>query len=146
MSRKKAVLILDPNRRPEQMAFIHERAQGILELGDALWTSITAAQAERFAAQGILVQFYEDADLVDLPAVIFNPAEGDPEPPAELAATSPTGDETAYYLVQFVAPPESEWIADIEDDEIGGHVCTGYAGSCGDVSTYFGSGWKGTRA
>ncbi|MBN1478900.1 S8 family serine peptidase [candidate division KSB1 bacterium] len=120
MSRVKAILMLDPDRRAEQMNYISERAEDIHEIGDMLWASITEDQAERFSAQGVTVQIFADADLIELPAVVFNPSDAEPEPPAGLAATPPKGDETAYYLVQFVAPPEAEWISYIEGEDIGG--------------------------
>ena len=56
MSRKKAALILDPNRRREQMAYVSERAEILHEFGGQLWVSMTEAQAGRFANRGITVQ------------------------------------------------------------------------------------------
>src|SRR5256885_197267 len=105
MSRFKASLLLDPHRREDQVALVRERVSLWHEFGDLIWTEITDEQAEFFAQQGIVVQFQKTADLVLLPAVMFDPAEGEPEPPEELMAVAPSGGTTAYYLVQFNAPP-----------------------------------------
>jgi serine protease AprX len=113
--RKKAVLLFDPNRRQEQLAFVRDRAPILQEFGDNIWTRITDEQAARFAEQGILVQFHEEADLIELPAVMFDPAAGEPQPPAELTVREPGAGETAYYLVQFIAAPDADWIQALED-------------------------------
>jgi hypothetical protein len=119
VSGKKAVLRFDPERRDAQVAYVTERTSLLHETGDQVWVSITDAQAQRFAEQGIWVQFHEEADFIDVPAAYFDPlatesGQGPPEPPADLAATAPSGDETAYYLVQFDAQPDPAWIADVE--------------------------------
>src|SRR5215208_7065050 len=113
MSRTKAALILDPNQRAEQLAYLSERVQILHEVGDQLWVSMTEDQADRLAAQGIVVQLHEEADLIELPAVTFDPAEGGPEPPEGLRAAPPNPGVTGYYLVQFIAPPDPDWIHDI---------------------------------
>ncbi|HKQ72641.1 MAG TPA: S8 family serine peptidase [Blastocatellia bacterium] len=115
MSRIKASLIFDPDRRAEQMAYARERVSEWHEVGSQVWTSVTEDQAARFAEQGIYVQLREGAELIQLPAVVFDPSEAVPEPPSELAASEPTGEATAYYLVQFLAPPERLWISFIEE-------------------------------
>src|SRR5215208_4438794 len=106
MSRTKAALILDPDRRDEQLAYLSERVETLHEAGDQLWVSMTEDQSERLAGQGIVVQLHEEADLIELPAVTFDPAAGSPEPPDDLHATPPPQGSTGYYLVQFVAPPD----------------------------------------
>lgn len=113
MSRKKAALILDPDRRAEQMAYVSERVEILHEVGGQLWVSMTEAQTSRFAQYGILVQLHEEADLIELPAVVFDPADGDPEPPEDLRATAPAPGELAHYLVRFVAPADPAWINEI---------------------------------
>ncbi len=118
MSRKKAVLILDLDRYAEQLAYVSERAQVLYSLGNHLWAAITDDQASRFAEQGIHVQIDEDADEVVLPAIVFDPAEGEPQPPENLRALEPRGEETAYYLVAFIGPPQPDMIMRIQD--IGG--------------------------
>src|SRR5207248_6919987 len=65
------------------------------------------------------VQFHEEADFIDVPAAYFDPlatepGAGPPDPPADLTATAPTGDQTTYYLVQFDAQPDPAWIEDVE--------------------------------
>ncbi|HKP87308.1 MAG TPA: S8 family serine peptidase [Blastocatellia bacterium] len=115
MSRIKASLMFDPNRRKDQLDFVRQRVTDLYEYGNQVWASITEEQAARFAEQGIYVQFHEEADLIRLPAVIFDPAEAVPEPPAELTAKEPSGEETAYYLVQFIAPTDPSWINFIEE-------------------------------
>lgn len=119
MSRKTALLILDPYRRPEQMAYLTERAQILHQVGDQLWVKITENQASRFIKQGIIVQFHEEADWIILPAIVFNPIEGSPEAPEHLMASEPTGEEQAYYIVQFIIPPNRTWIYEIR--QLGGN-------------------------
>jgi hypothetical protein len=115
MSRVKATLMLDPARRQEQLAFVRERvnADDIREFGDQLWVSILEDQAPRFAEAGIYVQFHPEADSIVLPAIVFDPPADEPDPPADLRATEPTGATTAYYLVKYFAPPDSSWIDDL---------------------------------
>ncbi|HMV47917.1 MAG TPA: S8 family serine peptidase, partial [Blastocatellia bacterium] len=55
------------------------------------------------------------AELIQLPAIVFDPSEALPEPPAELAVAEPGGTDTAYYLVQFLAPAERGWVSFIEE-------------------------------
>src|SRR5438067_5784303 len=115
----KAVLRFDPERRDAQVAYVTARTTLLHETGDQAWVSITEAQAARFAEQGIWVQFHEEADFIDVPAAYFDPlatepGAGPPDPPADLTATAPTGDQTTYYLVQFDAQPDPAWIEDVE--------------------------------
>jgi serine protease AprX len=113
MSRTKAALILDPDRREEQLAYLSERVETLHEAGDQLWVSMTEEQANRLAEQGIAVQLHEEADLIELPAVTFDPAAGSPEPPDGLRAATPPQGTIEYYLVQFVAPPDPTWVHEI---------------------------------
>jgi hypothetical protein len=126
-----ATLTLDPNRVGEQLSFVRERASVVRAFGDQVWTNITPEQAERFREEGIAVQFHEEAYLVDLPAMLFDPLEGQqPRPPAELSALERPG-VPAYYIVQFAAPPDPEWISALE--ELGAE----YAGDVPQLSALF---------
>lgn len=116
----KAVLSFDPNRRAEQLAFVAERVAILHELGDRVWVALTEEQAQRFTEHGIQVERHEGADLIQLPAAVFDPAEAEPAPPASLAAQAPAGDVVAYTLVQFVVAPDAGWIQAIED--LGGEL------------------------
>ena len=113
MSRIKAALILDPDRREEQLSYLSERVSTLHEAGDQLWVSMTEEQADRLARQGIAVQLHEEADLIELPAVTFDPAAGSPEPPDDLRAAPPPQGATGYYVVQFVAPPDPTWVHEV---------------------------------
>src|SRR5690348_11515994 len=115
MPRIKAILTLDADRRPEQLAYVAERAQVLYGVGDQLWVSMSDDLAERFGRQQIGVQAQPDADLIELPAITFRPADGTPEPPPALRAPEPTGDQAAYDLVQFIGPALPEWVAAIAD-------------------------------
>lgn len=127
-----ATLRLDPNSRGEQLRFVSDRARVVHAFGDQVWTNITPELAERLRAAGIEVQMHEEAYLVDLPAVLFDPLEhGEPRPPLELSAPEPAPPETAYYLVQFAAPPEPSWIAAVE--ELGAV----YAGDVPQLAAFF---------
>ncbi|NET38432.1 MAG: hypothetical protein F6K19_41625, partial [Cyanothece sp. SIO1E1] len=113
MTRLKAALILDPNQRAEQLAYLSQRAQILYEVGDQLWAAITPEQIDRLLAQGIGVQPHPEADLVELPALTFNPLAASPSPPTALSAPAPTADALTYYLVQFIAPSDPDWIDEI---------------------------------
>src|SRR5215218_3560921 len=113
MSRIKAALILDPDQREEQLAYLSERVETLHEVGDQLWVSMTQDQADRLAGQGIVVQLHEEADLIELPAVTFDPAAGSPEPPEDLRAAPPPQGASRYYIVQFIAPPDPTWVHEI---------------------------------
>lgn len=115
MSRKKAILILDADRSSEQLAWVTERVGAVHELGEFLWASVTDDQIERLAQQGIVVQVQDTSDVIELPALIFDPSEIEPNPPAALTASPPVAEATAYYLVQFFAPPEPSWVSTLED-------------------------------
>ena len=118
MTQQKATLIFEPNRWAEQLAYVTDRTTILDESGHQVWVSITPEQGERFAEQGIIVQFFPEADFVDLPAAYFDPLAAEPQPPADLTAPTPGGDDSAYYLVQFTVQPDPEWIDEIE--ELGG--------------------------
>ena len=120
MARLKAVLILDEHRYPEQLAYISERANILLQQGNYLWASITEAHVTSFAEQGILVQVDENADFIETPAVRFNPLVVVPAPAPELRRSEPTGEATASYIVQFFAPINMVWLDAIV--ELGGLV------------------------
>jgi hypothetical protein len=109
MSRKKAALTLDPFRRDDQVAYIQDRAEKIFDFGDQIWASITEDQALGFAKQGIQVQFHDAAGTVTVPSVAFVPPD-EPVPPQDLRAQEPSGTDSAYYIVEFAAPPDETWI------------------------------------
>jgi len=111
MARIKAVLILDPSRAADQLAYVSERAEILRRVGDQVWAAITDEQVDRFAGQGIVVQVHADADSIHVPAGTFDPIAATPDPPAGLRARD--GDGEAYHLVQFIAPPDPAWIAAI---------------------------------
>jgi hypothetical protein len=115
MSRKKAVLLFDPERRPEQLAYTSERAHVLYASGDHLWVTIEEEQAPRFTQQGIAVEFFDEADTIIVPATIFDPVALEPLPPEALTAPTPTGGEEAYYLVQFIGAWLPEWIGSITE-------------------------------
>jgi hypothetical protein len=110
VSLQPTVVMLDPARRDDQIAALTERVPDLRDFGDRVWMRIDDDQAERFAAQGFLVQRYPDAELVVLPAVAFRPPGETAQPPAALAAAPPSGTDTAYAVVLFAGPPQPEWI------------------------------------
>ena len=80
---QKAILMFDPDRRPEQVAFVTARTQILHQNGDQAWVVIDEGQAERMAAEGILVQFHPEADWIETPAIVFDPLVQEPQPPAD---------------------------------------------------------------
>ncbi|HEX8474431.1 MAG TPA: S8 family serine peptidase [Pyrinomonadaceae bacterium] len=110
-----ASITFNNEQRGEQERFVRDRAEVIQVFGDQVWANITPEQAETFRQQGIEVQFHEQAYLVELPGILFDPVEGEPQPPADFAFNEPPDGETTYYLVQFQAPPDQDWIAALEE-------------------------------
>jgi hypothetical protein len=55
MSRIKAALILDPDQREEQLAYLSERVETLHEVGDQVWVSMTQEQANRLAGRSLVV-------------------------------------------------------------------------------------------
>ncbi len=49
---QKATLLFDPNRRPEQLAYVAARTAILQESGDQAWVAIDEAQAQRFCRAG----------------------------------------------------------------------------------------------
>ncbi len=111
----KAVVTFDPQRRPEQMAFVTARTPILHTNGDQAWVEVDEGQAQRLAAAGILVQLQPAADWIETPAIVFDPLAAIPQPPPDLTAPPPAGEEAAYLLVQFVAPPAESWISQIQE-------------------------------
>jgi serine protease AprX len=112
MSRIRAVLRLsgDTHVRHQQLAYLAEREITVLrEAGLALWVSCTDAQLPRLTEQGIVACPLAGTGILELPALAFDPTDGEPEPPAALAA--PAGHP--YWLVLFVAPAAPEWLAQV---------------------------------
>ncbi len=88
----KAILRFDPERRQEQLDFVRERVAILHEVGDVVWVTLTEEQAARFTEQGIQVQPHEEADVIQLPAVVFDPEAAEPVPFPPLSATMPSGE------------------------------------------------------
>jgi len=107
----KATLILDAQRRDEQLAYVAERTAILAETGDRLWVALYPPQVDLFTARGIAVQLQPEADLVQVPAGTFDPLVAVPEPPPGLRA-APAG-SAVRRLVQFDAPPSADWISEI---------------------------------
>jgi hypothetical protein len=123
MARIRASVTLDPNRTREQRAFIADRQSSIQvlrDLGGSLWVAMEDNQVDTLLGQGMAVVALPDAELVELPAITFDPGTQTVEPPDDLRRQEPTGDATADYLVQFVAPPDKAWIQEIAT--IGGEL------------------------
>ena len=52
---QKAILMFDPDRRPEQVAFVTARTQILHQNGDQAWVVVEEGQAERMAAEGMAI-------------------------------------------------------------------------------------------
>lgn len=116
MARIQAALQLDPDRAPEQLAFLRDRVTVLREAGGQYWVEMEDNQVDTLMAQGIGVYPRADSDVAELPSVVFSPATETPQPPEALRAPEPQGD--AYYLVHFIAPIDKSWLHRIA--EIGG--------------------------
>ena len=110
MPRQNVLLLLDPQRWSEQLAYISARETILHWSGDRPWVSLTEDQASRFQEQGIGVVFPQTQDKIETPAVSFQPSTETPTPPAALSASEPSGDSKAYYIVHFSFPPDGGMI------------------------------------
>ncbi|CRK56578.1 peptidase S8 and S53, subtilisin, kexin, sedolisin [Alloactinosynnema sp. L-07] len=73
-------------------------------------------QLEALEAQGYRVKMMPGAGLIDLGATLID-TESDaesPPVPAELEVPAELADEWPHHLIQLVAPPRAEWLAEIE--------------------------------
>ncbi len=118
MTDSKALLNFDPLRFQEQHDFVAARTTILYEPAGGAWAVISDDLAARFASQGIIVQFFPEDDLLSLPAVVFDPLAAQVQLPNGLTAPAPAGDSSVYTLVQFIAPIENDWLAQVE--ELGG--------------------------
>jgi hypothetical protein len=114
MARRRAVLLLDPQRRQEQLAYLRGRVRDAYQVGDLVGATVDEEQVARLAGQGIWVQLDAAVGTVLLPAVAFDPAAGEPQPPAGLAAPPLDGDAVAYHLVQLAWPADPSWLDEVE--------------------------------
>ncbi|EXI78796.1 MAG: type VII secretion-associated serine protease mycosin [Candidatus Accumulibacter appositus] len=113
MARTHAFLQTDPDRAPEQDAFLRPRVRVLREAGGQFWVELDEAQVDSFVAEGFLVSTFAAADVVDLGPLSFRPASETPQPPAALRARPPTGDDAAFWIVHFIAPADKAWLVDI---------------------------------
>ncbi len=110
MASIQAFVRFDPNRAPEQEAFLRSRVTVLREAGGQCWVRLDEAQVATLIDQGMTVQLFPEGDVLELGPVVWRPADEAPVPPAALRAAAPSGDETAYWLVRFVAPADKDWL------------------------------------
>ncbi len=113
MARIHAFLQLDPDRSPEQAAFLRRRTTVLREAGGQFWVDIDEAQVDTFVAEGFALSIAAAADVLTLGPLSFRPASEVPQPPPALAAVLPVGEETAFWVVHFVAPADKAWLVAI---------------------------------
>jgi hypothetical protein len=113
MAAIQASVRLDPDHAPEQDSFVRSRATVLREGGGQLWVRIDEAQVATLIAQGMEVQPFPDADVLQIGALLWRPADEDPQPPAALRAALPSGETTAYWLVRFVTAADKAWLQDL---------------------------------
>ena len=113
MARIHAFLQLDPERSPEQIDFLRSRASVLREAGGQFWVELDEAQVATFVAEGFAVTTDANAGVLSLGPLSFSPASEMPQPPAQLTAALPSGEQTAFWLVHFVAPVDKAWLVDL---------------------------------
>lgn len=113
MARILAAVQLDPDRAPEQAAFLAERVTVLRQSGGQLWVEMEDTQVPTLLAEGMDVQPQAGGGVVELPALAFRPATETAEPPPNLTAPEPAGDEEGFWLVHFRSPVDKGWLTEI---------------------------------
>lgn len=108
-----AFIRLDPDRAPEQAAFLRSRVNVLRESGGQMWVRLEDPQVATLQAEGMEVTVHADASEVALGPVVWRPTEEAPQPPPSLAAAPPSGADTADWVVLFVAPPDKAWLQEL---------------------------------
>lgn len=129
MVRIHAFLQLDPHRAPEQAAFLQSRVTLLREAGGQYWVEMDEAQVETFINEGFTVNTEEEAGVLELGPVIYNPATETPAVPENLRASPPSGEDSAFWIVHFIAPMDKSWLqalAELEAEPM--HELDAYTG------------------
>ncbi len=113
MAQIQAFVRLDPSRAPEQDAFLRSRVTVLREAGGQFWVAIEEAQIDTFLSQGFIVMPALDAGALQIGPVLYRPATETPQPPSALQASTPSGDDTAYWIVHFPAPVDKAWMQEL---------------------------------
>ena len=110
MAMLQAFVQFDPDHALEQQAFLRSRTTVLRGSGGQCWVRLDEAQLTTLVDQGMLVTPLEGADVLHVGPLAWAPASETPQPPAALRATAPSGDNSAYWLVHFVAPVDKAWL------------------------------------
>jgi|GEM_PF-1473572 subtilisin family serine protease len=110
MARIHAFLKLDPRRALEQEAFLQSRVTVLRSAGGQYWVEMEDAQVDTFISQGFAVNTDATALQLELGPLVYRPAAETPSVPDNLRASAPADGEAAYWIVQFVAPMDMEWL------------------------------------
>ena len=110
-----AFVRFDPDRAPEQAAFLRSRVTVLRDSGGQCWVRAEAAQVATLVDQGMTVTPLPEADLLQLGPLAWRPASETPQPPAALRASAPSADASAFWLVHFVAPVDKTWLQSLAD-------------------------------
>jgi serine protease AprX len=113
MAQIQAFLRLDPSRAPEQDAFLRSRVTILREAGGQFWVTMEDAQVDTFLSQGFVVTVSPEAGELQLGPVRYRPATETPQPPAAFRAPTPSGDDTAFWIVHFPAPVDKAWMQEL---------------------------------
>lgn len=110
-----AFVRFDPDRAPEQAAFLRSRVTVLRDSGGQCWVRAEEAQVATLVAQGMTVTPLPEADLLQLGPLAWRPASETPQPPAALRASAPSADASAFWLVHFAAPVDKTWLQALAD-------------------------------
>jgi hypothetical protein len=82
MARIHAFLQLDPDRSPEQAAFVRSRANVLREAGGQFWVELDEAQVDTFVAEGFVLSTDVGGGVLAIGPLSFRPASEIPQPPS----------------------------------------------------------------
>ena len=115
MATVQAFVRLDPDRAPEQDAFLRSRTTVLREAGGQAWVALDEAQVASLVAQGLQVSVLDDAGLMQVGPVAWRPLDETPQPPPALRAAAPQGDDPADWWLRTVAPADKDWLVALHD-------------------------------
>lgn len=104
-----AFIRLDPDRAPEQDAFVRSRTEVLRESGGQCWVQMDDAQVDTLVSEGLQVAVVPEPDRLQIGPAAWQAGTETPQPPAALRAAAPAADAGAFWWLRCVAPTDKDW-------------------------------------